>query len=734
MENRIIEILIRLKEQNGAIKVSDLAAVFNVSDRTIRNDLIKLESMLNSRGIRLRRNKRDGVSLLKNDAESPLLTEYIQKLSVERAYYSPEQRRKALIWALLDSDGTESFSSLAKTTGMGRTTTVADLNACEPWLQARGIAIERIARQGLKISGSEFHLRNAVLDHLWNDFDALDLSFFFGKRQLENPPMLDRISEQHLQMYMQEAQPEEFFPFIRQYEKRMGVRLTDRDFLRTVLYICISLSRIRHGHGINEPVLAPCWSLYYEKRAAEELDLIDCPAPLKALSESPFEMEGLTARLICSNLKEVNFGVYNVPLLSVELVNHFLRNVESILGVRLDQDGTMTGDLLQYIPVAVERLLHGIVHESPIGPQVRTLYPTIYAACIRAMDSFLQSHFGDRFSDYELDFLAMLLASAYTKVQTQAISANYVRIAVVCPNGVAVSKLLCANLQSHYSNLRIMHVLSVDEFLRQPPDVDAVIGNTPVTTKLPYIRVSPFLDKEDLCRIDLFLSRFNTKNAITAFCADNIANDVMRIVLEDNVINNPGQTYGKLLRYFQNPTGRPNLPPPFQSFLYSAGISVRFSAADSTEAIREAGRLLCEQGCTKPRYTECMIAIDQQYRSYIAILPHVALPHARPCDGVIAPGFSFVTLKDGVAFGHPENDPVRLVVGLAAGAGMQHANALMELISLLSEPGNVDMLCRCATPQEFLLQLETMFHLYRTGNGRCYENYENGGGSKPRKK
>ena len=714
MENRIIEILIKLKEQNGAIKVSDLSAMFNVSDRTIRNDLIKLESMLYSQGIRMQRNKRDGISLLKKDAESQKLADYIQRLSAERAYYSPEQRRRALIWALLDSDGKESFSSLAKKTGMGRTTTVADLSACEPWLRVRGIVINRIAWQGLKISGSEFHLRNAILDHIWKDFDNHDLSFFFVKQQLENPPLLDRISGQHLNMYMQEAQLEEFFPFIRQYEDRMGVKLTDRDFLRTVLYICISLSRIRHGRGITEPVLAPKWPLYYEKRAAEELDLIDYPAPLKPLRESPFEKEGLTARLICSNLKEVNFRVYTVPLLSVELVNHFLRNVESILGVQLDQDNALTGDLLQYIPVAVERLLHGIVHESPIGPQVRTLYPTIYAASIRAVDSFLQSHFGDGFSDYELDFLAMLLASAYTKVQTQAVSANYVRIAVVCPNGVAVSKLLCANLQSHYSNLRIMHVLSVDEFLRHPPDVDAVIGNTPVSTKLPYILVSPFLKKDDLRRIDLFLSRFNTKNAITAFCAENIANDVMRIVLEGNTINKPKQTYGKLLSYFQNPMGRPNLPPPFSSFLYSAGISVQYEAADSTQAIREAGRLLCEQGCTKPGYTDCMIAIDQQYRSYIAILPHVALPHARPCDGVIAPGFSFVTLKDGVAFGHPENDPIRLVVGLAAGAGMQHANALMELISMLSEPGNVDTLCRCATPQEFMLQLETMFRFYRT--------------------
>ena len=48
------------------------------------------------------------------------------------------------------------------------------------------------------------------------------------------------------------------------------------------------------------------------------------------------------------------------------------------------------------------------------------------------------------------------------------------------------------------------------------------------------------------------------------------------------------------------------------------------------------------------------------------VAPHLALLHSRPEDGVLQPGFALVTLKHPVPFGNRNNDPVSLVISIAA--------------------------------------------------------------------
>ena len=70
---------------------------------------------------------------------------------------------------------------------------------------------------------------------------------------------------------------------------------------------------------------------------------------------------------------------------------------------------------------------------------------------------------------------------------------------------------------------------------------------------------------------------------------------------------------------------------------------------------------------------------------YIVIAPGIALAHSRPSPAVLRAGISLVTLLEPVAFGHRENDPVRLVIGLAAVDEEGHITALSTLAEFLSD-------------------------------------------------
>lgn len=119
------------------------------------------------------------------------------------------------------------------------------------------------------------------------------------------------------------------------------------------------------------------------------------------------------------------------------------------------------------------------------------------------------------------------------------------------------------------------------------------------------------------------------------------------------------------------------------NLLPGTAISIRAVAADWREAVRRAGEALVRSGAVSDAYTDEMIATVEELGPYIVIAPGIALAHSRPSPAVKRTGLSFVTLAAPVEFGNEANDPVVLVIGLAAPDETGHVEALAELAELL---------------------------------------------------
>ena len=114
-------------------------------------------------------------------------------------------------------------------------------------------------------------------------------------------------------------------------------------------------------------------------------------------------------------------------------------------------------------------------------------------------------------------------------------------------------------------------------------------------------------------------------------------------------------------------------------------ISTKATATDWREAIRLSGDGLVSGGATTDEYTDQMIAAVVEHGPYIVIAPGIALAHARPSDAVLHGGLSWVSLKTPVEFGHAKNDPVTLVIGLAAVDHTTHIDVLKAVAGVLSD-------------------------------------------------
>lgn len=137
------------------------------------------------------------------------------------------------------------------------------------------------------------------------------------------------------------------------------------------------------------------------------------------------------------------------------------------------------------------------------------------------------------------------------------------------------------------------------------------------------------------------------------------------------------------------------LPP-----LPDRAIRLRYRAVDWRSAVRASGDALQRSGATTGAYTARMEAVIDQFGAYVVIAPGLALAHARPAPDVRRDGLSVVTLADAVAFGHPHNDPVSVVIGLAVTSADDHVGLVAELANVFNDPGVIPAIAAAETRDE----------------------------------
>lgn len=127
-------------------------------------------------------------------------------------------------------------------------------------------------------------------------------------------------------------------------------------------------------------------------------------------------------------------------------------------------------------------------------------------------------------------------------------------------------------------------------------------------------------------------------------------------------------------------------------FLEENLVELNVAANSPHQAIQKAGDLLVNQGYVEPQYIDAMKQSYDKNGPYIVIAPEIAIPHARPEDGVSEASVSMVQLEEPVVFGSKANDPVSLVFALGASNSDEHLELLKKLMVLLENKDTIAQL------------------------------------------
>jgi transcriptional antiterminator/mannitol/fructose-specific phosphotransferase system IIA component (Ntr-type) len=605
--------------------------------------------------------------------------ESLLNLRVRELTLSPSDRRVIILSVLLGAEEPEvrCADGLRQLLGISVRTLYGDLASLEDELAGERLALGRSADGWLSLVGAETDIRDTAF-RLLEQFGPEGVCEFCregpGSEVALQQPGLGSVG-QFVAGFLSGVDFGAVSKAVTVGEKTLGVTFAEPDVFSLLLRVAIMVRRIIDGCPIEETELeALQLAALAEGRAAHALakalqEDIGCDIPV---TEIPHLVLGLLTTRVATPAGPTQTEKTTLDYLTESLVTALLSRVSADLGVDLAGDPGLREDLTLHLRPALVRLAFGIPIHNSLQEHIRQDYPAMYRVVESVARELITPVVGP-VPAAEVAYLVMHIGAALERVRVRA--GRRCRVLVVCPSGISTSRILASRLESEFPQIDVVGVLAsagnVDE--TNCRNVDLVVSTVEVDCRHPTVKVNPLLPADDL----------------------GVLADVLR---KTTAVRATPRGAGK-----QSPgddQARSSLS--LRDLLHDGVVRVRVAVRDCEEAIRAAGRLLLADGSVEATYLEAMVRMFREIGPYIVVAPGVALPHARPEDGVIRMGLSVVTLENPVVFGHDTHDPVDIVFAFAGMDYFSHLRAFTELAGLFRETDRLERLRKADTPAKLI--------------------------------
>ena len=682
MKERTKQILSRLLTVNTFLTSKELSKEFYVSERTLRNELVIINNYLSKHNyplISTTRGKGLKLNLPDEDRETIL-----RKVNDEREtdYFRPNERFLILLLEIADTTNKTMLFKMEEKLQISKSTLDEDMRKLRQFLKKFSISVVSLPKQGIVMQGDERSIRSMLYDVINN---TVDINNLMGYRDEESVAIL---SEQLILDYLDsnilkiiEKQFDAEFE-----ESKVKINHVYRN--QIILFLAIWIKRIQEGNTLSK--------LDKVKTSLKDgpiRNLVDSIYLKFDLYPSLNEIKYITFIIESFNPKDMNnsFDWITAQLLAIQLIDH----VEKITRIPFSQrEQDLYEGLYKHITGLLSRAKNDLQVFNPLKEKIKDSYPEIYQA-VTCFKNQIEEYTKSELSEDEIGFLTIYFSTSASQINQVV---QYVYNAVVlCNHGVSTGKLLAENLKEHF-NVDIVAVLSSNELaFIDKLDVDLVFTTVSINyPKKPVLLLNPILRDSDMKEIKTFLLKNREKRRITSnkLDATKLMQDILKFIVE-NGGNVTQECYQKVAEIFKNHHLEINtreIQPMLQDILSDSYILLKQECKDWKDTITKAAKILVTKGDIEERYISAMIKSIEEYGPYIVVGKHLALAHARPEDGVNKLSMSVMTLKEPVYFGHPDNDPVKIVFCLAAVDSYSHLNIMKNLIALINDQEKVNQL------------------------------------------
>lgn len=687
MDERSVLLLSQIVHHNGYLPIEEIIDKLQISRRTLYYDLQKVNQWLKDQELEPITNVRSlGLSL--SEEAKKKIPALMKDMNTQQYYFSEKERKNVLAISLLTTATSLFLKDLMEKIKVSRGTTIQEVNRLKGEFSSFQLKLQFHRGDGYVVHGEENQKRKALLHYLSQILTAKGWNQLLNEIQvLLNGELGDTAlqTEKNTLTFIHE-----YFPFIEQLVTdsvtMYGLQITDEMHQQLTLRLLVFSKRLLEGNSVQieeeeKEVLRTAPEYEVAAYIAKHLgQMFQVHFPEDEIAYLTMHLLGISVRIDQYDLDH-NEVTENLKWIIEKMVFDFQRYA----CVFFQDSPKLKENLLQHLKQTYYRLKYDLAIENPLIDSIQQLYGDVLALTKKVIHH-LETYIGKPLNEDEIGFLAMYFGGWLKREGTTPQSRK--RTMIVCGNGVSTSQLLQSQIENLLTTVDVVSILSLREFEEHRAyDIDFIVSTVPIKHRIPVFHVNPILtdlEKETL------LNQFNSLVQNKSKSPRDTIPALMDIIQKHADITNETKLIEDLTQFLSlnKQTYRKGVKAVLQDLLTEDMIQLQQEAEDWEDAIRLASQPLLTKSAINDEYVAAMIQNVLELGPYVVIAPKIAIPHARPEQGVKRMGMSLLTLKKGILFEKSDN-PVQLMIVLAAVDKESHLKALAQLSTLLSNEEDV---------------------------------------------
>ncbi|OOM80090.1 BglG family transcription antiterminator [Clostridium sp. BL-8] len=504
---RQIEFLNLLLEEKQYKPIKYYTEFLNVSDKTLKKDLVVIEDYLSKYNVELDKKRSIGI-MIKDVMNAKLILHNILQLQESKnEKISINNRRIEIIkYMLIDSHNSTSIQKLSDKYYVSKTSIVNDFKYIEKWLSSFKLKLEKTV-EGTQIKGLEVNIRRAIASLLFEYSNGER-----NERTIEElATRLDVVTLNGLSELFEKDKIIYVNKLLLDLEKKYNCRIDEPYYINLLTHILISMIRGVKGRPIYKKEKGENFKIGKEyEEAVLCISSINRDFGMKLDEAEVYYLYQyfVSFGLIKEETENENKVINKLDYIAITFRDKMIQCIEEILQINITRDQGIMDKLLLHIRPMLNRMEYDIQISNPLINQIKEQYPVLLNIC-RVAGLMVSYELKQKIIPIdEIGYLTVYyqlgLENSFTKR----------RVLVVCHSGYGTSQLLSTKLNRHFPEFEIVESISASGIVnRNLDDIDFIISTVPLDLKCkPYLLVSTFLNECDVKNISDFLLNNENKN------------------------------------------------------------------------------------------------------------------------------------------------------------------------------------------------------------------------------
>lgn len=478
MRKRSNEILELLKKQKDNFTISKLADQFDVSERTIRNDIKDINDYLKEQEITLISFGSSGRLILGEDIIKAGETVDQEDLYTYRL--SKEERRMLAAAILINAKEHITLSQIADMLYVSRATIINDLDAVKSMLEKGKLKVISHSNKGLRLDGLEGDKRLFLLKLMSVGSNGIK----------ENSTIRSYLRGLNISISMGEEDRRKLQRIINEQEHTYGRFMTDDSFDYLMQYLMLSMQRMKNGNVMTEPIEGN------KSKYDMAKDMLKYISQYWELPQGEGEIDFLCG--VLDSMSYVKRKRREQKIIGLQLVTRkFIENISKDLGVNLNRDFNFYENLTDHLESIIMKSFN-VAQRDDFLKQYVEKNPKVLEVVLKHID--MLKNFMDReISEIEIDYIVIHICAALERRKKKEVE---FRVLIVCGGGIGTSQLLLAKMKNRF-DFHVVDVVSAHLLnSQQYQNIDLVISTIPLKDyEGEYILVTPVFSDEDYLRV-----------------------------------------------------------------------------------------------------------------------------------------------------------------------------------------------------------------------------------------